>query len=76
MECIPGLAIWSEHQSVNIKQLREKTMKKQDEKGDDTTKLYEDDRAIVFVEPRKHPSTEYVLRNFAYFLPSWKIIIE
>jgi hypothetical protein len=74
MDCIPGLAIWSEHQSVNIKQLREKTMKKQDQESE-TAKLYEDDRAIVFVEPRKHPSTEYVLRNFAYFLPSWKIII-
>ena len=70
MDSIPGLALWSEHQSQNLKQLRAKTLKQQQLVVD-----VEQDRAIVFVEPRKHPSTEYVLRNFAHFLPSWKIII-
>jgi hypothetical protein len=30
---------------------------------------------VVFIEPRKHPSCEYVLRNMRYFLPSWQIIV-
>jgi hypothetical protein len=66
MESIAGLALWANHQSENLPLLRLKSNEKV---------LVEDDRAIVFVEPRKHPSTEFVLRNFSHFLPSWKIII-
>jgi len=69
MDCIPGLALWSNHQSQNISALKLKTLSTLPPTQE------EQDRAIVFVEPRKHPSTEYVLRNFAYFLPTWRIIV-
>ena len=68
MDYIPGLAIWANHQTKLLPSLRLKTLRGQVSEP-------EADRAIVFIEPRKHPSTEYVLRNFSYFLPSWKIII-
>lgn len=70
MDPIPGLAVWANHQSKFLPLLREKTFK-----VSEVTYELEENRAIVFIEPRKHPSTEYVLRNFSYFLPSWKIII-
>lgn len=66
MESIAGLALWANHQSMNLPLLRSKSYEKI---------ACEEDRAIVFVEPRKHPSTEFVLRNFCHFLPTWKIII-
>jgi len=66
MESIAGLALWANHQSENLPVLRSKSSEKIPS---------EEDRAVVFVEPRKHPSTEFVLRNFSHFLPSWKIII-
>ena len=73
MDSIPGLALWSMHQSKQLPLVKLKTMAKD---GPESKPIEsEEDRAIVFVEPRKHPSTEYVLRNFAYFLPTWKIII-
>jgi hypothetical protein len=66
MESIAGLALWANHQSLNLPKLRARNP---------ASIACEEDRAIVFVEPRKHPSTEFVLRNFCFFLPSWKIII-
>lgn len=65
-----GLGAWSEHQSKSLPQLRKLTIL------DKTSEELEaEDRAIVFVEPRKHPCTEFVLRNFRHFMPTWKIII-
>jgi hypothetical protein len=62
-----GLSLWSEHQSKSLPKLRTLTS------GQASESVSE--RAIVFVEPRKHPSTEFVLRNFTLFLPNWKIIV-
>jgi hypothetical protein len=69
MDSIPGLAVWAKHQSQNLALLKLKTLPR-----DSPIEVLED-RAVVFIEPRKHPSSEYVLRNYSYFLPSWKIII-
>jgi hypothetical protein len=67
MEPFQGLAVWNNHQSKHLQALRQNTQLKDVE--------YESDRGIVFVEPRKHPSCEYVLRNMRYFLPTWKIFV-
>lgn len=65
-----GLAVWSDHQSKALSHLRKLTVKKEEE-----LVQCEVDRAIVFVEPRKHPCSEFVLRNFRHFMPTWKIIV-
>jgi hypothetical protein len=70
MEPFAGLAVWTKHQSNTIEALRAKT-----KSCKDTLYMADEDCAIVFVEPRKHTSTEYVLRNLNYFLPTWKIIV-
>jgi hypothetical protein len=64
-----GMRIWSDFQAKHIYTLREKT------KGDPV--ITEPDihtKFVLFVEPRKHPCTEFVLRNFRACLP-WPIII-
>jgi hypothetical protein len=67
MEPFVGLATWNNHQSKNLHALRTKTLS--------TSTMYLEQRGVVFVEPRKHPSCEYVLRNMRYFLPTWKIYV-
>jgi hypothetical protein len=78
-----GLGVWSEHQSKSLPLLRKLTCldqtevkKEEEEKGEAEVKNEAvQDRAVVFVEPRKHPSSEFVLRNLRHFLPLWKIIV-
>lgn len=70
MEPFAGLAVWTAYQSKTIESLRAKTSAK--EQGDSGLR---EDCAVVFVEPRKHTSSEYVLRNMRYFLPTWTIIV-
>lgn len=65
MEPFQGLAVWNNHQSKHLASLRKKTCATD----------FLPDRGIVFIEPRKHPSCEYVLRNMRYFLPTWKIYV-
>lgn len=65
-----GLSLWSEHQSKSMPKLRELTKPAQV-----IPEITLEERAVVFVEPRKHPSSEFVLRNFRHFLPTWKIIV-
>lgn len=69
MEPFAGLAVWTAFQSKTIESLRAKTT------PDKLTGDVREDCAVVFVEPRKHTSSEYVLRNMRYFLPTWKIIV-
>ena len=71
MDPFPGLQLWTEHQSRNLPKLRSLTSPKLPLSESSTA----ENRAIVFIEPRKHPSSEYVLRNMRHFLPSWQIII-
>lgn len=64
-----GMRVWYDFQSKHIFTLREKT------KGEPT--IVQPDihtKFVLFVEPRKHPCTEFVLRNFKACL-SWPIII-
>jgi hypothetical protein len=67
MDPFAGLSIWAEHQSRNLPKLREVTT--------GTSTFAQEDRAVVFIEPRKHPSSEYVLRNMRCYLPTWEIIV-
>jgi hypothetical protein len=67
MEPFAGLALWNNHQMKNMHSLKLATVPKHAE--------FKPDRAVVFVEPRKHPSCEYVLRNMRYFLPDWPIYV-
>ena len=64
-----GMRVWYDFQAKHIFSLREKT------KGQPT--IVQPDihtKFVLFVEPRKHPCTEFVLRNFKTCLP-WPIII-
>lgn len=74
MEPFAGLAVWTAFQSKTLGALRART---QPISGGDDLKDPKDreDCAVVFVEPRKHTSSEYVLRNMRHFLPTWKIIV-
>jgi hypothetical protein len=67
MEPILGLALWNNHQMKNMQSLRLATVPR--------PITFKPQRGVVFVEPRKHPSCEYVLRNMRYFLPDWMIYV-
>jgi hypothetical protein len=64
-----GMKVWADTQARLLPELRLRT---------DATKdalTPRDKRAIVLVEPRPHPALEFVIRNFRWFLPSWRIIL-
>ena len=77
MDPFSGLQLWTEHQSRNLPMLRKATSKGESSKESPTPPNAEvaHAKAVVFIEPRKHPSSEFVLRNMRYFLPSWQIIV-
>jgi hypothetical protein len=64
-----GVRVWSDHQAEWLPWLRSKTLR---DKSDTIQTL--DDRMILFIEPRCHPATEFVLRNIRHFC-SWPILI-
>jgi hypothetical protein len=65
-----GMRAWSDFQTTHIQTLREKT------KGEPTfSEPNIHPKLVLFVEPRRHPSTEFVLRNFRACLPSWPIVV-
>jgi hypothetical protein len=74
MEPYAGLRVWADHQSKNLPILRKLTSKTLHYTSA-LSMISREDRAVVFVEPRKHTSSEYVLRNMRHFLPTWKIIV-
>lgn len=64
-----GMKVWSDTQARLLPTLRTKT---------DSSLPHDEpvaSRAIVLVEPRPHPALEFVLRNFRFFLPTWRVII-
>lgn len=64
-----GIKVWADTQARLLPELRLRT----DISKETVTPV--DKRAIVLVEPRPHPALEFVLRNFRYFLPSWRVIL-
>ena len=64
-----GMKVWGETQARLLPLLRTKT------DVDVPTVETAARRAIVLVEPRPHPALEFVLRNFRFFLPSWRVIV-
>ena len=64
-----GMKVWSETQARLLPELRIKTDIAVPAQDPDAGK------AIVLVEPRPHPALEFVLRNFRFFLPSWRVIV-
>lgn len=67
---IEGLRVWSDHQAKHLPFLRIKTQRQVDDDASETLS----DKTILFIEPRCHPATEFVLRNLRYFC-SWPILI-
>jgi len=65
-----GMRAWSDFQTTHIHLLREKTKGEPQIVAPNTHS-----KLVLFVEPRRHPTTEFVLRNFRACLPSWPIVI-
>jgi len=64
-----GMKVWADTQARLLPELRIRT--------DISKEAVQpvSNRAIVLVEPRPHPALEFVLRNFRWFLPSWRIVL-
>lgn len=69
-----GLALWADHQALSLPFLRKATARDASNAGSVTQDTTVTDRVILFIEPRAHPSTEFVLRNLRYFC-TWPILI-
>ena len=66
-----GMKLWADLQCRLLPTLRTRTAASVACPQDEFTPT----RCVVFIEPRLHPATEFVLRNIRSVLPSWPILV-
>lgn len=64
-----GIRVWSDFQAAHLPRLRTETA---------GTPVFDDEVAgfgVLFIEPRRHPATEFVLRNLRHCVPEARITV-